>query len=75
MSIDSRIAELEAELSTLKRTKTKGYYTEDGFNENYYFQGDHIVVLDTDDIVVGVICNSEVMDKFIKDTYVEGTYK
>lgn len=64
MSLKYEIEQLEKRLAEAKAALIKGYTVVTGMDEQYHFSDDHEVIYDTEDNIVGVVMNQEIMKKY-----------
>lgn len=64
MSLTFEIEQLERRLAEAKAALAKGYTFATAMDETYHFKDDHEVICDTEDNIVGVVMNQEIMKKY-----------
>lgn len=67
MSLTYEIEQLERRLAEAKAALIKGYTFATGMDEHYHFKDDHEVIYDTEDNIVGVVRNQEIMKKYFME--------
>lgn len=64
MNITYEIEQLERRLAEARAALAKGYTFETAMDETYRFKDNHEVIYDTEDNIVGVVVNQEIMKKY-----------
>lgn len=67
MSIDVKIATLEAELAALKNQREVGYWVGTNSQEEYYISDMHEVIYDNDNEIAAIIVNVALVEQYFKD--------